>query len=62
MSTIYKRLTDEVFTEKRRPSKSYLKATWKWINIFNEIRELKLNNTRGYFTTIAKNTEFYIKH
>ena len=53
MSTIYKRLTDKVFTEKRRPYKSYLKATWKWIDIFNEIRELKLNNTRDYFTTIA---------
>ena len=59
MSTIYKRLTDKVFTEKRRPYKSYLKATWKWIDIFNEIRELKLNNIRGYFTTIAKKYEIF---
>ena len=53
MNTIYKRLREKVFTEKRQPYKSYLKATWKWSDIFNEITNLKLTKLYGCFTIIA---------
>ena len=53
MNTIYKRLREKVFTEKRQPYKSYLKATWKWSDIFNEITNLKLTK----LLLIIKNIE-----
>jgi len=44
-----KRNKSSRFTKKRRPYKKYLKAPWKWIDIFAEINLLKLINKKGFF-------------
>ena len=43
----------KVFTEKRRPYKSYINAKWSWNDVFNDLNELKKNNVVDYFIKIS---------
>ena len=58
---IIKRIRNKKFTEKRRPYKTYNNAKWKWIDIFIEIDQLKINNIKNFFniTSIKYGIVYY---
>ena len=44
MSLSIKIKHNKKFTQKRNPYKIYNNATWKWIDIFSEINEIKFSS------------------
>ena len=49
----YKRVRNK-FPKKRNNYRKYSSATWNWVDIFNEIDVMRLNNSGSYIKSVAE--------